>query len=345
MRILIPDAQFRGDPDIERSVFGPDAVIDVYRAREAREVPETVWRRAEAIILYHEVRIGPPELAPMANCRILVRAGVGFDNIDAAAAGARGLPVCNTPDYGTTDVADHAMAMLLTLTRGTAVYDEALRRDPIGGWDFARPPALRRLSGQVFGVIGLGRIGTATALRARAFGMDVVFYDPYRPDGTELALGLRRHRKVDDLFAEADIVSLHAPLTSETWGLIGADAVAAMKPGAILVNTARGALVDTAAVLEGLRAGRLAAAALDVLPVEPPDAADPLVTAWRRGEAWLNGRLLLSPHAAFYSAASFQDLRRKSAETARDFLNEGMLRNCVNEAYLGWPAQAVSGRS
>jgi phosphoglycerate dehydrogenase-like enzyme len=289
------------------------------------------------MVVYHEIKLGADAIAKAAKCRIVVRGGVGFDNIDRAAAGARGIAVCNTPDYGTTDVADHAIAMMLTLLRGTARYDEALRADPIANWRFREAPTVRRVRGQVFGVVGLGRIGTATARRARGFDLDLVFYDPYLPEGADLALGIRRVRGLDELLGEADIVSLHAPLTAETQRMIDHRAVAAMKTGAILVNTARGPIVDLDAVHDGLKSGRLAGAALDVIPDEPPKPGEKLIEAWRRGEDWIRGRLILSPHAAFYSAAGFADLRRKSMETAAAFLRDGTLRNCVNREYLKPP--------
>jgi lactate dehydrogenase-like 2-hydroxyacid dehydrogenase len=128
----------------------------------------------------------------MLSCRQIVRAGVGFDQIDIAACASKGIPVCNTPDYGTTDVADHAIAMMLALARGVVTYHEQLKHDPLGGWNFMAAPTVRRLAGQVFGIVGLGRIGTATALRAKALGMDVFFYYPYRESVLELALGIGR---------------------------------------------------------------------------------------------------------------------------------------------------------
>src|SRR4051812_30384634 len=125
--------------------------------------------------------IGP--VAQYPRCRIVVRMGVGYDNLDLAAWGARGVPVCNVPDYGTTEVADHAIALMLSLVRGTAVYATAIAADPVRGWDWGAAPLVRRLRGSSFGVLGLGRIGLAAALRARGFGMEIVFYDPYAPSG------------------------------------------------------------------------------------------------------------------------------------------------------------------
>nr|WP_281413550.1 C-terminal binding protein [Microvirga antarctica] len=263
--------------------------------------------------------------------QIVVQAGVGFNHIDVEACARKGIPVCNTPDYGTMEVADHAIALMLSLTRGVTTYNNRLlSRDD--SWSTAELPIapVRRMARQVFGVIGLGRIGTAAALRARAFQMDIVFFDPYVPAGQELALGFRRADSLAALLAEADIVSLHCPLTSETHGLISRDTIAAMKPGAILVNTARGGIVDLDAVEHGLRSGALCAAALDVLPHEPMDRRHPLIAAWSAGEKWLEGRLVLTPHAAFYTPESLADMRRLSMLAAVEFLGTGRLRSCVN---------------
>ncbi len=335
MRILFPDARFSSGPDIEQAVAGPDVEFDIRMLEKVDDITPADWAKADAIIVYNTMLITERAAELASHCRILVRAGVGFDKISLAAFGRRGIPVCNTPDYGTSEVADHAIAMMLALARGVVTYDSALRVDPLGNWRFAIAPAVRRLRGTVFGVVGLGRIGTAAALRARAFGMEVVFFDPYLPNGTDLALGFRRVSSLKDLLSQADAVSLHTPLTAETKDLINAEAVAAMKPGIILINTARGPVCDLDAICDGINSGKIAAAGLDVLPDEPPDVASPLIRAWRAAEPWIQGRLILSPHAAFYSAASFEDMRRKAMETAMLYLREGTLQNCVNEAWLG----------
>ena len=178
------------------------------------------------------------------------------------------------------------------------------------------------------------RIGTAAALRARAFGMQVAFYDPSLPNGAELAFGFTRALTLAGLLGLADVVTIHAPLNDATRAMIDASAVAAMKPGAYLINTARGPICDTAALLEGLKSGKLAAVGLDVLPHEPATLNDPLVAAWRANEPWIRGRMLLNPHAGFFSPDAFVDLRRKAIETAYYYLRDGKLANCVNAEFL-----------
>ena len=334
MLVLMPDALFEDDAEIEREVLGDAANILVHSELVADRIPDADWRRADALIVYYGVPIDAPLVERLDSCRILVRAGVGYDHIDIAACGARGIPVCNVPDYGTTEVADHAIALMLALARGLVSYHARLLADPHAGWHWSGAPLVRRLRGGTFGIVGMGRIGTAASRRARAFDMEVCFYDPYLPDGAELGLGYRRVDSLAALLATSDVVSLHCPLTPENRNIIDAAALAAMKPGALLINTARGGLVDLGALQAALRDGRLAGAALDVLPEEPPNPEHPLIQAFRRREPGLDGRLLLTPHVAWFSPAGRADLRRKSAETVRDFLLAGRLRNCVNQAML-----------
>ena len=330
LKVLYPDAQFVGDASIEQEVFGDRARLTVFHDGEIPPYDSSVWRDCDAIVCYHDADLAEPLIDKLGRCRLIVRAGVGFDQVDIAACAARGIPVCNTPDYGTTDVADHAIALMLALTRGIVAYHNAMKADLAAGWNFAIPPTIRRLSGRVFGVIGLGRIGTATALRAKGLGMQVIFFDPYRTTGTELALGFTRAKTLDELLAAADVISLHTPLSAETRNLIDRSAVKKLKPGAFLVNTSRGPVVELDAVLDGLRSGQLAGAGLDVFPVEPPTGNEPLLKALRADDPDLAGRLIISPHSAFYSPSSLTDLRRKSAETACDYLFAGRLRDCVN---------------
>ncbi|MCA3622549.1 MAG: C-terminal binding protein [Methylobacterium sp.] len=330
-RIVIIDPQFAEHADIERAAAGTEPVFDILRPGE-NEVSSEALKGADAVLNCRSRHLVPARLVEaMEGVRVIVQAGVGYNHIDLEACGRRGIPVCNTPDYGTREVADHAMALILGLVRGVTAYNNRLLgRDD--SWSTLRLPLrpVRRIARQVLGIVGLGRIGTALALRARAFEFDIVFHDPHLPPGHELALGLRRAKSLHDLLAESDIVSLHCPLTLETERLINDATLAAMKPGAILVNTARGGVTDLDAIERALRSDRLCAAGLDVLPTEPPDRAHALIAAWVRGEAWLEGRLILTPHAAFYSPESLADMRRIAMETVMQFLREGIPRSCVN---------------
>jgi phosphoglycerate dehydrogenase-like enzyme len=339
MRILKVNT-YAPDGPLHRA-FGPELTFDVHREGP---VPPESCRLADAVInCAATLPIGAP-IDAFERARIVVREGVGYDTLDLEGWGARGVPVCNVPDYGTTEVADHALALTLALARGTGAYDEALRGDPAGGWSYATAPLVRRLRGATFAVLGLGRIGLATARRAAAFDMKVIFYDPYLSNGSDLAVGFERVRSLGEVMARADILSVHTPLNEETRGLVGAKLLAMAKPGLIVVNTARGPIVDLDALGEALREGRIGGAGLDVLPQEPADPGHPLIAAWLAGEPWARRRLVVTPHAAFYSPAALEDMQRKSIEVCVAYLRDGALMNCVNERFLaaGGPRPAAS---
>ncbi len=332
LTILFPDSR-SSELDIERGVTGPDVVMLNPRKDRFDAIDISAWESCDGIVVAR-IPIDAAVIAHLKRTRIVVRNGVGFDIVDLEACGQAGIAVCNVPDYGTTEVADSAIAMMLAFARGTAACDAALRADLKGGWTHVKNVTARRLRGACFGVIGFGRIGTAAALRARAFGMQIAFYDPALPNGAELAFGFTRARTLAELLGVADVVTIHAPLTDETREMINASAVAAMKPSAYLINTARGPICDTSALLEGLKSGKLAAVGLDVLPNEPATLNDPLVAAWSANEPWIRGRTLLNPHAGFFSPDAFVDLRRKAIETAYYYLRDGKLANCVNAEFL-----------
>ena len=296
------------------------------------------WASCEAIVSVGEL----PEAcrAQLKRCRILVTPKVGFDDFDLAAWAALGIPVCNVPDYGTQEVADHALALMLSLMKGITFHTRELKAAPENNWRPALNPYGKRLSACTLGIVGLGRIGTATALRAKAFGMEVAFYDPYLGNGVDLALGVRRIHSLKDLFAASDVVSIHAPLSAETEKMVDAEVLAASKPGVILINTARGPIMDLNALHDALRDDQVQAAGLDVLPEEPANPEHPLIKAWAANEAWVDHRLLITPHSAFFTPESAYDMRYKGGEIALTYLTEGRLQNCVNQRLLeeaGYP--------
>lgn len=331
MNLVIPDAQFEGDPILEAEVLGPGVNITVFTPDKTHSIPDSVWKETDAVICYHHLQATDALLARMPKLALLVRAGVGYDNIDVAAAAARKVPVCNVPDYGTLEVADHSIALLLALARSVPTYTDSLFRLGAKGWQYERGITVRRLNGLTYAALGLGPIGAAAALRAKAFGMNVVFYDPFLPAGVEASLGFKRARTFEALVDNADVLNICAPLNKSTLKLVNTSTLGRMARGAYVVNTSRGAIVDTGALLECLRSGQVSGAALDVLPDEADFENDPLVAAWRNGDPTLADRVILTPHAAWYSASSKIDLRQKSAEVVRDFIR-GDVRNCVNKS-------------
>ena len=312
----------------ERDTLGDIADIEALNAFSEADLHGKI-DRADAVMLYHNIAITRATVARLTACKLIVRCGVGFDNVDRVAARERGIPVANVPDYGTEEVADSAIGLTLSLTRGINFLNNRLQRKA-GDWSYMQVAPILRLRGRVFGIIGLGRIGTAAALRAKALGMDVAFYDPYENDGVDKALGIRRVEKVDDLFRQSFVVSLHCPLTDETRHIADARTIALMANGSYLVNTARGATVDATAIPAAIRSGKLAGAAIDVLPFEPPPEDHPLLTAWRDPADPCHDRVILNPHSAFYSEEGLLDMRVKGSQAVRRALLGEPLRNVVN---------------
>jgi len=317
------------DETVEREIYGPEVRIVWRNVENLSDLPATDCAEIDGLmVLRHWVRAA--DFAKFLRLRCVVRMGVGTDRIDRAAAAERGVMVCNIPDYGTMEVADHALALAIGFRRGLFLHHELQQHSPPEPWKAIFHPTIRRLDVQTFGIIGLGRIGTGAALRAKAFGFRVLFFDPYRPNGTDRALGIARAKTLEELLRQSDVLSLHAPLTPETKGMLGAHELALLPEGAVVVNTARGQIIDIDALGEALRSGRIAAAGLDVLAVEPPVEPVPdLVRAYRAREPWLEGRLVITPHSAFHTPESWEDIRRKGAETIAAALLTNMPQNVV----------------
>jgi D-3-phosphoglycerate dehydrogenase / 2-oxoglutarate reductase len=246
----------------------------------------------------------------MKNCRIIARYGIGVDTIPLEVATSRGIQVTNVPDYCIEEVADHALALILVLTRGIIRGLDQTRR---GGWNVKLLRPLHRQRGRTLGLVGFGRIARALAHRATALGYEIIVSDPFLPDEAVRAAGARPVN-LDTLFTDSDVVSLHAPLTPKTRHMVNAERLAAMRPGAVLVNTSRGALVDYEAVVTALRLGTLGGAGLDVLEAEPPPAGSTPI-----GEV---PNLVVTPHLGFYSEQALIELQRKAAEQVRAVLED-----------------------
>jgi D-3-phosphoglycerate dehydrogenase/C-terminal binding protein len=326
-RVVVTD--FIREPlDRERPILGDIADVVALDAQRESELEGQI-EDAAAIMLYHFIGISRSTIERLTQCRLIVRCGVGYDNVDRAAAREKGISVANVPDYGSEEVADSAIGMLLTLTRGIHLYNQRLLRK-VGPWIYTQAQPLHRLRGQTLGLIGAGRIGTATALRGKALGMRVVFYDPYAPDGRDKALGIERCETLLELLEQSHVVSVHCPLTEETRHIINPTTVSKMRPGAYLVNTARGATVDVLAVLDAVTSGHLAGAGIDVLETEPPPDDHPLIAAWRDPMHPAHDRIIINPHAAFYSEQGLDDMRIKGSQNCLRVLRGDAPRNVVN---------------
>ncbi len=290
-----------------------------------------VAKEASALVVYHDMKLTEKSLRELSACRVVVRGGVGVDNVDLEAAGKLGIVVCNVPDYGSEEVADHALMLLLATSRRLVSLHSAISQ---GNWDASLIFGAPRLRGCTVGIIGCGRIGSAFALRAKALGMRVVIYDPYQPAGLDKSLGVERVFQLEELLVQAQFLSLHCPLTPETHHIVNAHSIGLLPRGAYLINTARGGCVDLDAVVGALDDGHLTGAALDVVEKEPLN----------NERARSHPRIIFTPHAAYYSVEGYVEMRRKGVEEVVRALRDEPVRNPVNLPFLKNPRCKLPAR-
>ena len=312
LKLVVTDHAFRDTPQEQAAAAAGGASFAGYQCRGEDETLEVV--RGANVVLNNFAPMTRKVMAAMAPGAVVIRYGVGVDNVDLAAARDLGVHVCNVPDYGVDEVADHAAAMTLALARKLDSYDSGIRA---GEWKIDRiVGGLRSLRDSTVGLIGLGRIARAYAARMAAFGCRITGFDPFIPDDQIRAAGITPLPR-DDVIASANILSLHVPLTPETRHLIDRAAIARMREGAILINCSRGGLIDEDALAAALISGHLSGAGLDVFETEPLPAASALRQA---------PHVIMSPHAAFFSDASVDTLQRLASEEALRALRGEALR-------------------
>jgi|TARA_B110000444_G_scaffold91733_1_gene86672 D-3-phosphoglycerate dehydrogenase/C-terminal binding protein len=332
MNILITDLHVKENEVLEKIVAGDDNNIEFFKHQS--DVTDQAWESADAIITYRGAQTVMSSIDKIKNTKVIIRGGVGFDGLDLIELGKRGIAVFNVPDYGTTEVADHAISLMLMMRRGLDQYQDKMKQSPTTNWKYIEGPCVDRIRGKTFGVFGLGRIGNATAKRAQAFDMDIVFYDPYLPDGIDISLGYKRVNTPEELFSLSDTISIHCLLNDETRNLIDKKLFSKAKKSLLIINTARGPIINLDDLYAALKENMISGAALDVLPQEPPTSLHPLLKAYVNEEQWLSGKFTLTPHVAFYSPPGLEDLRSKAVRTAISYINNQNLRNCQNIEYL-----------
>ena len=307
-RVLFSDYEYP-DLDLERKLFeGAGTELVAAQCRTESDVIEAAAGCAGILLQY--APITERVLAALPQLGIVSRIGVGVDTVDTAACARHGVWVANSPDYGVGEVATHALALVLALIRNVVAYNRDIRA---GQWHYLSSGKLKRAGEMTLGIVGLGRIGKRMAHVSRNVVRRVLACDPYLIDG-DFPAYVERAADLAGLFAASDVVSVHAPLSDETRGMIDADVLGRMRPGSYIVNTARGAIVDIDDLLAALDSGILAGVGLDVLPVEPIPAESPLLG---------HPKVILTPHAAFFSVQSEIELRRKAAQNIVTWLKAG----------------------
>ena len=310
-------------PDIEtESEVLRAAGVEPFAAPDASEETLAALAADADLILFCFAKVTGNVLRAATRCVAACRYGIGVDNVDLAAATGAGIVVTNVPDYCIDEVGDHALGMILALNRRFVPHDRSVKA---GGWSevvLDRP--MHRTRGATLGIVGFGRIGRSVAAKASAFGMETVACDPALASGR--TAGGVEIAGLDEVLARSDFVTVHTPLTAETEGMIGARELAMMKPGAIIVNCARGGIIDEAALARALARGHLAGAGLDVLGTAPPSPDHPLLGL---------ENVIVTPHTAFFSQASTIELERRTAEEAVRVLRGEMPEHLVNPEVLG----------
>ncbi|MBO1752461.1 C-terminal binding protein [Actinotalea sp. BY-33] len=324
MRIVITECD-HDSFDAEHEVTGlAGAELVLTQSRDATELVENAAGAEGVLVQYAQITAEVMDALPA--LRAIGRYGVGVDSVDVAAATERGIAVCNVPDYGTEAVSDHAVGMALAAARGIPRLDRGVRA---GSFDLAVVRPLYQTRDRVFGVVGMGLIGTATARKAAGLGYEVIGYDVAAEPGAATFHGFASV-SLDELLERSQVVSLHTPLTEGTRGMIGAAELARMRTDAILVNTSRGGVVDTPALVDALAAGSIRAAAIDVHEQEPLPPDHPLTTF---------DSVVLTPHLAWYTEESYDELKRRTVANVIDVVAGRAPRNIVNPEVLGAPGR------
>ena len=300
-------------------------------ATEATDTPEAEAAFADADALMVSIQpVSAALMDRMPRCRIICRIGTGLDAIDIPAATERGIWVTNVPDYSIDEVSAHAMAFLFALARNLFRHRDLSRT---GTWRYQTERPIRRMAGQTLGVLGLGRIGSASARKGLGVGLNVIACDPHIPDERFAAAGVRRV-DLDTLLAESDFLTLHVPLIPETRHIVDAAALAKMRPTAFLINTARGEVVDIDALVDAVRSGTIAGAGIDVLPFEPPPPDHPILH---------EESILVTPHIGWASTEAGHDVKVRGAEDVVRVLRGGPPKYAANELMAANEPSGVAG--
>ena len=272
---------------------------------------------ATAVLLWHNAKASSGVINKLKKCKAIVRNGVGYDTVDVSSATSKNIMVCNVPDYGVDEVADHSIALVLALCRQIIPINEECKRL---GWGIPNKNLIRRFNTMKLGVVGLGRIGTSVALKSKALGFNVCFYDPYLSNGVDKSIGIKRYKNFNQFVSEMDVISINCPLSEETRYMFTEKEFKAMKNNSFIVNTARGPIIKKYDLFKALRDKEIAGAALDVIEDEPLKTKEEAETP----------NLIATCHSAFYSNESTIEMKVKAVEIVADILACKKPENCIN---------------
>ncbi len=316
-------------PDLEERILNSIGKIICFNATNECELPNEI-ANLDAVIVYNKITLTQITINKLLNCKVIVKAGVGFDNIDICAAGNIGIPVINVPDYGTNDVADHTFALFLSYVKKIGFYNNALQKNIVQYWKPGNGKKVHRLSELTFGIIGMGRIGTAVAMRAKAFGMKVVYYDPYLPDGYDKTYQVKEFKVLEELVSNSNVISIHVPLNRNTEKMINYSLLQNAKYKPILINTARGKVINTEDIYLSLKENIIEAYLADVFESEPPSDNTELLLQFSLEDGIFRDRIIFTPHSASHTIEARKEMREKAAISVKMFIQENKMKNCIN---------------
>ncbi|MBU9746283.1 C-terminal binding protein [Lachnospiraceae bacterium ASD3451] len=315
MKAVITDYQYESI-ETERSIIeGAGFTLEGYQAKETKDLIPAV-EDAQAVITQY-ADINAEVISHMKQARMIIKYGIGVNNIDCEAAAKKGIYVCNVPDYGVEEVSDHAVAMILALGKKLPILTEAFRN---GDWGYGSVVPLYRLSECTVGLVGFGRIPQMAARKLKGFGMRILAYDPYASEQTAKEAGVVL-TDMEQIIKESDFLSVHCPLTKDTRHIIGREEFRKMKSTAFVINTARGGIIDEAALIEALKEKEIAGAGIDVFEQEPAGPDNELLHL---------PNVIATPHSAWYSEVAITTLQRKVAEEVVNVLQGNRPFHCVN---------------
>lgn len=316
--VLKTDGDFR-DVEMERKIL-QDAGYNLVERNclTSGDVIEACRELQPEALIVLKVPINRETMASATSVKAISRYGIGLDMIDMQSASELGIPVAYVPDYCVDEVSNHAISLMFSAERRLLIFDSKVRK---GDWSMEGIVPVHRFNEKTIGLLGFGRLSRAVANKMKAFGARIMSFDPLVKEEDMKALGVQKADTIDDLFINSDIISVHVPLTKQTNGLIGKEALAKMKKGSVVVNTSRGGIVDQKALLESIRAGHTASAGLDVFEDEPIDPSDPILE---------EHRIILTPHVSYYSEEALRQVQSDTAQAIVDILGGSRPRNLAN---------------
>ena len=328
-KILITDVP--GDKQIEKKIFGDNYDIYLTNINSFKSLSQNFKSKIDAILTGHMLPFNKNLIDQFKNCKAIARYGIGFNNIDILYAEKKNIKVFVVPDYGVDEVSDHALSLILAINRSIMIYDHHMRKSIKNSslfWEYKINLNQKRLNNTKLGIIGLGRIGSSLARKAKALNMQVSYYDPYIDDGYDKVHNITKVDSLYELAKDSDVISVHVPYSEQNHNFLNEKFFNKIKKNKIIfINVSRGGLVSSK-VLAKFYGNKISGIGLDVFENEPPNTNDEIIKLWKQDKN--KGKIILSPHSAFYSKESYIELRSKASQTLKNYLEKKLINNSVN---------------